>query len=86
MFLASQMRSILDQVSRLAEELKIPEEYRDAVVKQVQGDHFTPKFKVSVGEICCDCSYILEFERDVLQAIYHEWWCIDGDRRRDRVR
>jgi len=79
MFLASQMQSILDQVSKLAEKLNIPTEYRDAVVMQVESNpSYTPRFRVSVGEIHWGGSYAMEFTRDKLQAVYQERWTEDG--------
>ena len=79
MFMGSTMQNILNQTSKIAEELNIPIEYRDPVVKYVGNISHVPKLQVIVGEINMNCSYILEFKRDVLQAIFKEDWGNDGN-------
>ena len=74
MFLASTMQSILTTAAKVAETLQVPEEYRDAVVKETLPGNFC----VSIGEIHYGGSYVLFFEGKKLIKVYRETWTVDG--------
>lgn len=78
MFLGSTMKAILAKTEEVAEKLNILPEHRDPIIRETTKlNTYTPRFRVSVGEIHCGTGYILTFKRAELISIERQWWAID---------